>query len=79
MNLFDLKSALLAKHAQQSLLIHFPIALFISSVVFDLMAIWKGSRYLAKAAYYNGLWPLLVCAMQRTRTATVRFGGNLGG
>ena len=52
-NPFDLKSALLAKHAQHVVLIHFPIALFISSVVFDLLAIWRNSRSLAKAAYYN--------------------------
>jgi uncharacterized membrane protein len=52
-NPFDLKSALLAKHAQHVVLIHFPIALFISSVAFDLLAICRGSRSLAKAAYYN--------------------------
>ena len=52
-NPFDLKSALLAKHAQHVVLVHFPIALFISSVAFDLLAIWNGSRSLAKAAYYN--------------------------
>jgi uncharacterized membrane protein len=52
-NPFDLKAALLAKHAQHVVLIHFPIALFISSVAFDLLAIWKGSHSLAKAAYYN--------------------------
>jgi uncharacterized membrane protein len=51
-NPFDLKSALLAKHAQHVVLVHFPIALFISSFVFDLLAIW-GSRSLARAAYYN--------------------------
>jgi uncharacterized membrane protein len=37
---FDLKSALLAKHAQHVVLIHFPIALFLTGVVFDLMARW---------------------------------------
>jgi len=37
---FDLKSALLAKHAQHVVLIHFPIALFLMGVVFDLMARW---------------------------------------
>jgi uncharacterized membrane protein len=52
-NPFDLKSALLAKHAQHVVLVHFPIALFISSFVFDLLAIWTGSRPLARAAYYN--------------------------
>jgi uncharacterized membrane protein len=43
----------LAKHAQHVVLIHFPIALFISSVAFDLLAMWKSSRSLAKTAYYN--------------------------
>ena len=52
-NPFDLKSAPLAKHAQHVVLVHFPIALFISSFVFDLLAIWTGSRSLARAAYYN--------------------------
>lgn len=50
---FDLKSALLARHAQHVVLVHFPIALFISSFVFDLLAIWTGTRSLARAAYYN--------------------------
>ena len=35
-NLFDLKTALLAKHAQHVVLIHFPVALFIAAVAFDL-------------------------------------------
>ena len=52
-NPFDLKSALLAKHAQHVVLVHFPIALYISSFVFDLLAIWISSRSLARAAYYN--------------------------
>ena len=53
MNLFDLKAALLAKHAQHPVIIHFPIALFIISVAFDLLAIWKRNPAIAKAAYYN--------------------------
>jgi uncharacterized membrane protein len=52
-NPFDLKTALLAKHAQHVVLIHFPIALFISAVAFDLLAQWKKGRSLADAAYYN--------------------------
>jgi hypothetical protein len=35
-NPFDLKAALLAKHAQHVVVIHFPIALFMVSFVFDL-------------------------------------------
>ena len=53
MNPFELKAALLAKHAQHPVIIHFPIALFIISVAFDLVAIWKKNPALAKAAYYN--------------------------
>jgi len=53
MNPFDLKAALLAKHAQHPVIIHFPIALFIISVAFDLLAIWRKNPALAKAAYYN--------------------------
>lgn len=58
-NPFDLKAALLAKHAQHVVVIHFPIALFISAVAFDLMAQWTKRRGLADAAYYN----LLVAAI----------------
>jgi uncharacterized membrane protein len=52
-NPFDLKTALLAKHAQHVVLIHFPIALFITAVAFDLTAQWTKRRGLAQAAYYN--------------------------
>ncbi len=54
-NPFDLKTILLAKHAQHVVLIHFPIALFITAVAFDLMARWTKRRSLADAAYYNQL------------------------
>jgi uncharacterized membrane protein len=52
-NPFDLKSALLAKHAQHVVAVHFPIALFIAGVAFDLVAQWTKRRGLANAAYYN--------------------------
>src|SRR5437870_13699772 len=52
-NPFDLKTVLLAKHAQHVVLIHFPIALFIAAVAFDLIAHWTKRRGLADAAYYN--------------------------
>jgi uncharacterized membrane protein len=58
-NPFDLKTAFLAKHAQHVVLIHFPIALFIAAVAFDLMAQWTKRRGLADSAYYN----LLAAAM----------------
>jgi uncharacterized membrane protein len=50
---FDLKSVFLAKHAQHVVLIHFPIALFISAVAFDFIANWTKRRALADTAYYN--------------------------
>jgi uncharacterized membrane protein len=52
-NPFDLKAALLAGHAQHPVLIHFPIALFIASVVFELLAVWRKQPILATVAYYN--------------------------
>jgi uncharacterized membrane protein len=52
-NPFDLKTVFLAKHAQHVVLIHFPIALFITAVTFDFIAQWTKRRGLADAAYYN--------------------------
>src|SRR6202165_96098 len=52
-NPFDIKTALLAKHAQHVVLIHFPIALFITAVMFDLLAQWTKRQGTADAAYYN--------------------------
>lgn len=50
---FDPKTVLLAKHAQHVVLIHFPIALFIAAVIFDVTANWTKRSGLADAAYYN--------------------------
>jgi uncharacterized membrane protein len=58
-NPFDLKTALSAKHAQHVVLIHFPIALFITATAFDLIAHRTRCRGIADAAYYN----LLVAAV----------------
>jgi uncharacterized membrane protein len=53
MNPFDLKSVLLARHAQHVVLIHFPIALFLVSVAFDFAAQWWRTAAFAAVAYYN--------------------------
>ena len=53
MHPFDIKSALLAQHAQHVVLIHFPIALFLIGVLFDVSAQWTKNRAMAAAAYYN--------------------------
>jgi uncharacterized membrane protein len=55
MNPFDLKAALLAKHAQHVVLIHFPIALFLMGVIFDVLGRWRKVASLLAAAYYNFL------------------------
>src|SRR5205814_702922 len=52
-NAFDLKAALLARHAQHPVITHFPIALFIASVLFELLAIWRKNPVFASVAYYN--------------------------
>src|SRR5690242_16920466 len=52
-NPFEFKTVFLAKHAQHVVLIHFPIALFIAAVAFDLLAQWTRQRGMADAAYYN--------------------------
>src|SRR6266403_3541195 len=52
-NPFDVKAALLAGHAQHPVIIHFPVALFIASVVFDLLAVWRKQPMFAVVAYYN--------------------------
>src|SRR5438874_10425323 len=52
-NPFDLKAALLAGHAQHPVNIHFPIALFIASAVFELLAVWRKQPLFASVAYYN--------------------------
>src|SRR3989441_7312986 len=65
-NPFDLRAALLAKHAQHVVLIHFPIALFMASFAFDLLALWRRDRTLATAAYYN-----LIAAAVATLPAVV--------
>jgi uncharacterized membrane protein len=52
-NPFDIKTVILAKHAQHVVLVHFPIALFIAAVAFDYFAQWRKNQALAAAAYFN--------------------------
>ena len=52
-NAFDLKTAILARHAQHPVIVHFPIALFIASTVFEIVARWRKQPVLASVAYFN--------------------------
>ena len=68
-NPFDLRSLVMAKHAQHVVLIHFPIALFITGVALDLLARGKQASQLAIAAYLNlsiaavSVFPVLVTGL----------------
>ena len=59
MKLLDVRSIVLARHAQHVVLIHFPIALLITAVMFDFIAQRTGRYVVAEAAYYN----LLIAAI----------------
>jgi len=50
---FDLKSALLARHAQHVVLVHFPIALFLVGVFLDYAARFTKRAVFATVASFN--------------------------
>jgi uncharacterized membrane protein len=52
-NPFDLKSLLLAKHAQHVALVHFPIALIFTTAAFDMLSLRKQDLALLRAAYFT--------------------------
>ena len=78
---FDLRSALLAKHAQHVVFVHFPIALTITAIVFEWLAAWKpGPRAaaLAEAAYWN-LTAAAVTAVAAVATGLLAWQWQLEG
>jgi uncharacterized membrane protein len=52
-NPFDPKTILFAKHGQHVVLVHFPIALFLTAVGFDFASQWIKKPILAVVARYN--------------------------
>ena len=56
LNPFDLKAALLAKHAQHVVLIHFPIAMYLGGTVFDVCGRLFRKSGLAEVARWNFLF-----------------------
>jgi len=66
---FDIKTVLLAKHAQHVVFVHFPIALFITAVAFDFFAHWTKNLTLAAAAYCN----LLLAALSTVPVVITGF------
>ena len=60
LNPFDLKAALLAKHAQHVVLIHFPIAMYLGGTVFDVCGRLFRKSGLAEVARWNFLFAAVV-------------------
>ena len=54
-NPFDPRTVLFAKHAQHVVLVHFPIGLCLTSVIFEVLGKWRSSAALISASYYNQL------------------------
>jgi uncharacterized membrane protein len=75
---FDIRSVLFAKHAQHVVLIHFPIALFLMGVVFDLVAQRTKNAALAAAAYYN-ISVAAVCTLPVTASGILAWQFALDG
>jgi uncharacterized membrane protein len=78
MNPFDIKSALLAKHAQHVVLIHFPIALLLAGVAFDFAAQWSKKQALAAVAHYN-LLAAAICSVPALATGLLAWRWQLEG
>jgi len=82
MNPFDPKAALLAKHAQHVVLVHFPIALFLTGAAFDAAARWKKqsprSVTLAAAARFNIL-AAAISVLPTLATGIAAWQWQLGG
>ena len=54
-NPFDPRTVLFAKHAQHVVLVHFPIGLCLTSVIFEVLGKWRSDDKLISASYYNQL------------------------
>jgi len=54
-NPFDPRTVLFAKHAQHVVLVHFPIGLCLTSVIFEVIGKWRSNAALISASYYNQL------------------------
>ncbi len=82
MNPFDPKSILLAKHAQHVVLVHFPIALFLTGVGFDLLARWTkdaGKKATLSAAAYLNLLAAAISVLPTVVTGIIAWQWQLEG
>lgn len=82
MNPFDPRSVLLAKHAQHVVLIHFPIALFLTGAAFDFAARWTKEvtkRAALMAAARLNLLAAAVFVLPTLLTGIMAWQWQLGG
>lgn len=77
-NPFDPRSVFLAPHAQHVVLIHFPIALFLIGVGFDLFSRVKQDTRLATAAHVN-LTAAAICVVPAYLTGLLAWQFALDG
>ena len=77
-NPFDPKTVLLAKHAQHVVLVHFPIALLITGVGFDIAGEWFKKPMLTVVARYN-LAVAAVATIPVVGTGLLAWQWQLGG
>jgi len=75
---FDPKVVLLAKHAQHVVLVHFPIALFLTGVLCDLWSHWGKKAALKAAAQFN-LQAAAIMALPVLVTGILAWQWQLGG
>jgi len=77
-NPFDAKTVVFAKHAQHVVLVHFPIALFLTAVGFDFAAQWTGKSPFALVARFN-LWVAALATLPTVVTGLLAWQWQLGG
>jgi uncharacterized membrane protein len=78
MSPFDPKSVVFAKHAQHVVLVHFPIALFLTGVICDVLAHWAKRPALKIVAQFN-LWAAAITAIPVVGTGLAAWQWQLEG
>jgi|SRR5579859_5821158 uncharacterized membrane protein len=77
-HLFDPRPVFLARHAQHVVLVHFPIALFLIGVLFDLVSRIKQDARLATTAHVN-LTAAAICVVPAYLTGLLAWRFALDG
>jgi uncharacterized membrane protein len=78
MSPFDPQSVIFAKHAQHVVLIHFPIALFLTGVLCDMLVHWTKRPALKIVAQFN-LWAAAIMVVPVVATGLAAWQWQLEG